>query len=145
MKRTSKREKIRVADAYLELLAEEGYRPERQGDEHGGDIVFKSEGALFRLGVDEVDRDFFSLSLCYGLEDEGVAIERLLHAANGANEYWKVVKVTIHPAGEAVRFQYEAFGQLTPAILQRAIQILRLTCDRFFGEIRESAPAKATA
>lgn len=145
MKRTSKREKIRVADAYLELLAEEGYRPERQGDEHGGDIVFKSEGALFRLGVDEVDRDFFSLSLCYGLEDEGVAIERLLHAANAANEYWKVVKVTIHPAGEAVRFQYEAFGQLTPAILQRAIQILRLTCDRFFGEIRESAPAKATA
>jgi hypothetical protein len=134
-----------IGEAYLELLAAEGYRPERQGDEHGGDIVFKSEGALFRLGVDEVDREFFALSLCYGLEDEGVAMERLLHAANGANEYWKVVKVTVHPAGEAVRFQFEAFGQLTPALLQRAIQILRLTCDRFFEEIRESAPAKATA
>lgn len=108
MKRATTKEGrlTQVAKKYLELLATEGYRPQRETEERGADITFTSEGVQYRLSVDEADQEFLSLSLCYSL-DEGLPMDRLLHLANDGNEYWKVVKVTVHPAGEAVRFQFE--------------------------------------
>ncbi len=133
-----------VADQYLELLAAEGYRPQRDGEEKSADITFKAQGAWYRLSVDEADQDFVSLSLCYGLE-EGLPMERLLQLANEGNEYWKVVKVTVQSTGEAVRFQFETFGRLTSELLQRALHILREAAKRFFEGVRDCVPPKALA
>lgn len=141
---TTYRRMTHVAEKYLELLAAEGYRPRRESEERGADIVFKSEGGLYRLSVDEVDQDFLSLSLCYSL-DEGLPMDRQLHLANAGNEHWKVVKITVHPAGEAVRFQFEAFGRLTSELLHRALHILQEAARRFFGELRDWMPPKALA
>ena len=134
-----------VGEKYVELLAKEGYRPELETDDESVDILFKSEGVRYRLAVFHDDPEFFTLALCYGLDEPGVTLEQLLAIANDANERWKVVKVTIHPAGEAVRFQYEAFGQLTAEGLERALGILRMTSTAFFKEVRSRSEPKAQA
>jgi hypothetical protein len=146
MKKTARRGKrmASIGEKYVELLANEGYRPKVETDDESVEILFKSEGAQYRLGVDSGDPEFFALSLCYGI-DEGVPTEQLLAIANDANERWKVVKVTVQPTGEAARFQYEAFGQLTADTLERALSILRTTCHAFFKEVQERAEPKAQA
>lgn len=133
-----------IGEKYVELLANEGYRPRLETDEGSVEILFKSEGVQYRLGLEEADPEFFTLSLCYGVDD-AVPVEQLLSIANSANERWKVVKATVHPTGEAARFQYEAFGQLTPESLQRALSILRTASNAFFEEIRGRATPKAQA
>lgn len=146
MKKTARRGKrmASIGEKYVELLANEGYRPKLEADDESVEILFKSEGAGYRLGLDRDDAEFFALSLCYGV-DEAVPVEQLLAIANDMNERWKVVKVTVQPTGEAVRFQYEAFGQLTAETLERALSILRTTSHAFFKEVRERAEPKAQA
>lgn len=134
-----------IGDKYVELLADEGYRPRVESDDDRVDILFKSEGVQYCLVVGRDDPDFFALTLCYGVEDEGLTLEQLHALANDANELWKVAKVTVHPAGEAVRFWYEAFGQLGAEGLERAIAILRRASDEFFREIRSRAKPVAQA
>jgi hypothetical protein len=134
-----------VGEKYVELLANEGYRPKIETDDESVDILFRSEGIQYRLALYHDDPEFFALSLCYGIDEQGVTLEQLLAIANDANERWKIAKVTLHPVGEAVRFQYEAFGQLAAEGLERAIGILRMTSNEFFKEVRSRAAPKAQA
>ena len=134
-----------VAQKYLELLSTEGYRPDLEGDEGSPRIVFKAEGASFRMILDEEDPEFFGLTLGYGVP-EGHEFGRLTGLANELNDRWKVVKATIHPDGDAVRFAFEIFtgDAVSPGLLERAIRALRLVAEEFFEELRKAEPeAKA--
>ena len=132
---------MNVTERYVELLANEGYRP--KVDEEGAtEIDFKAERLHFRMLLDESDPDFVAINLTYTVE-EGHAPEKLLAVANELNRSVKVVKVLVHPEGHAVRFAYESLvrGTLDPDLLERAVSFLRSTSDEFFDEIRKAEPA----
>jgi hypothetical protein len=135
---------VNVTEKYVELLANEGYRP-KVDEEDATEIEFKAERIRFRMRLDPSDPDFVGITLDYRLE-EGHALEKLLAVANEMNRRIKVVKVLVPPDATAVRFSYETLvrGTLEPDLLERAISFLRGTSDEYFDEIRKADPvAKA--
>lgn len=135
---------MNVTERYVELLANEGYRPKVDEDD-ATEIDFKVERVRFRMIVDPTDPDFIAISLAYRVEN-GHALEQLLTVANEMNHRVKVVKVLVQPDASAVRFSYETLvrGALDPELLERAISFLRGISDEFFEEIRKPEPeAKA--
>jgi hypothetical protein len=135
---------MNVTDRYVELLANEGYRP--KVDEAGGtEIEFKAERLRYRMMLEAVDPEFVAITLDYGIDGEH-ALEKLLAVANEFNRRVKVVKTMVHPDGDAVRFSYEALSPapLSPEQLERALFFLRSTSGEYFEEIRREEPkAKA--
>jgi hypothetical protein len=133
-----------VTDRYVELLANEGYRPKVDEDDET-EIEFRAERLRFRMSLDPADPAFVAILLAFTVE-EGHALEKLLTVANEQNQRAKVVKVLVHPEGKWVRFSYEALcdGTLPPEVLERAIVYLRGVSDDYFEEIRKAEPeAKA--
>jgi hypothetical protein len=132
---------MNVTDRYVELLANEGYRP-TVDDREATEIEFKVEGIRFHAMLDENDPEFVAITLCYRL-DGAYGIERLLALANDFARRIKVVKVLIYPDAEVARFAYETLcsGTLAPELLQRAISFLRGASDEYFQELREAEPA----
>lgn len=132
-----------LARSYLQLLAEEGYRPEyeRLGDTYGA-VSFKSEGERFALLADENDEHFFHLSVAYTLDgiDLGAAVDR----ANELNETLKAVKVSASGRGAeaGVRFSIEAYLDVPANIdhVEGALRLLRNAAGAFF---QASRPAEA--
>jgi hypothetical protein len=133
-----------VTDRYVELLANEGYRPKVDEDDET-EILFKAERLRFRMSLDSSDPAFVAITLSFSVE-EGHALEKLLAVANEQNQRAKVVKVLVHPGGKSVRFSFEALcaGTLPLDLLERAIAYLRGVSDDYFEEIRKADPeAKA--
>lgn len=84
------------AQGYLEFLAEEGYRPRLDAD---GDVVFKVEGGVYYILLDE-DEEFFRLIYPnfwpLETEEERTRAER---AAFAVTTRMKVVKVLLDGRG----------------------------------------------
>ena len=133
--------RMEVTNRYLELLADEGYRPKVVDDE-ATEIEFKAERLRYRLVLDPKDPEFVAVTLSYRI-DEGHPLEQLFALANDFNQRIKVVKTLVHPAGELVRFAFEALSRdpLPPELLERALGFLRSTSDEYFEEIRREQPA----
>lgn len=123
-------------DAYLELLATEGYRPRR--DENGASITFKAEGARYRLQIPEEDPDYVRL-LSFWRLPEDTAIEAALRLAGEINYERKAVKVAVVPNGRTVIFSFEAFykepAHVAP-FLTRVIEIVDSSASEFFEYVR---------
>jgi hypothetical protein len=139
-----------LADRYLELLANEGYRPklERHPEQpHLARVEFKAEGAKFNVFLDEEDPGFFQLSLAFDLGARNLDDTALLAAANHLNDEMKAVKVTVDRDANLARFHYEAFVEGPPSseILERSMFQLRRASDDFFERIRSVEAPTALA
>ncbi len=127
-------------DEYHELLANEGYRPQR--DESGASMTFKAEGTRYRLQLTEDDPDYIRLLSHWRLPEEAT-IETALRVAGEVNYDRKAVKVTVVPDDRSVLFSFEAFYKEVPhaaPFLGRAIDIIGYAATEFFGQIRERLP-----
>ncbi|WP_242370646.1 YbjN domain-containing protein [Anaeromyxobacter sp. SG26] len=130
-----------VAKHYLDLLAEEGYRPKAVRTENNQSVIrFKSEGTGFLLFVDEDDETFFHLAFGYDLGDGVADMAGAMSRANDLNADYKAVKVTVHPAERSVHFHVEAFLERLPTlpVIQRSIGAL-LNAARAYSEPARSA------
>ena len=128
-----------VVKHYLDLLAEEGYRPKVTPSEDDHSVVrFKSEGTAFLLFADEDDEAFFHLATGYELGDGVADMAGAMSRANDLNADYKAVKVTVHPAERSVRFHVEAFldTPATLAVIQRSVGALRNAARAFFEPAR---------
>jgi hypothetical protein len=79
--------------AYMEYLAEEGYRPELDSD---GDVQFKAEGKTYFIDVEADDPAYFRVVLpnIWAIEDEDERL-RVLVACDHANATAKVAKTYV--------------------------------------------------
>ena len=130
-----------LAARYLELLADEGYRPKLDGTETGDRnlvIRFKLEGQKFVVLVDEDDEGFFALGLSYDLGDVDLATAK--DRANELNEQLKAVKVIVSAQDRCVRFHVEAFleSPATLPVLERSMVALRNAAASFFEPARRA-------
>jgi hypothetical protein len=126
-----------VTRRYLDLLAEEGYRPKLEGATDLHTIIsFKSEGEAFMIFVDEDDEAFLHVGSFYELGE--VDIDSALCFANDLNERLKAVKVTIAPDDGAARFYVETYLDDAPAVkhIERAVDLLRGAALEFFEPAR---------
>jgi hypothetical protein len=130
-----------VTDVYLNLLAEEGYRPRshpRSNGELVGLVTFSARGAHFILFACEDDPGYFRLGCEYELGAAPHELPLYVGAANVVNEAAKGVKVVLAPEEDAVRFTVETFltGNATPHLLDRSISALLNAATSFFTERR---------
>lgn len=131
-----------VADAYVDILAEEGYRPkiERgESDDTSTVIHFKSEGIRYRLFAYEDDPEYFRLGVSYDLGEGPHDAALLARIANDVNDRLKGVKAVLGLDQNGVRFVVESFltGQkVTAALVERATSALRSAADDFFAARR---------
>src|SRR5690242_12920283 len=96
-----------LATKYVALLRAEGYRPElERTDDQSAVIYFKSEGLGFVLIVDEEDEAFFHLGLGFTLEKD-TDFSATIARAHELNANLKVVKVTVHPEHDEIRYHVE--------------------------------------
>ncbi|WP_242333377.1 YbjN domain-containing protein [Anaeromyxobacter sp. SG66] len=132
-----------VNERWVELLANEGYRPKVQDDD-ATVVEFKAERLRYRILLEENDPEFVGVVLDYSVES-GHEFQKLLAVANHLNASMKVVKTVVHPDGDAVRFCYEAIVKtaLEPGLLDRALAYLRNTSDQFFEEVRKEPVVRA--
>jgi len=128
-----------LAERYLDLLAEEGYRPKLEGssDVHAV-ISFKSEGESFMVFVDEDDESFLHVGSFYELGK--IEADSALSLANELNEQLKVIKITVSPQDNAVRFHVESFLDEAPAMshIELAVSSLREAAVEFFEPARSA-------
>jgi hypothetical protein len=130
---------------WMDLFAEEGYRPHLEEDEtdpERSSIAFKAEGVQFTLYLHDRDPGFYNLSLTYRLGNYTTTPDfALLAAANEENWEAKVTKAIISLQNRSASFNIEAFSEELPsvAVLERMIKQLDESADRFFGRLKESA------
>lgn len=127
-----------LASRYMDLLAEEGYRPQVASDEEGPTVInFKSEGEAFLLFVEERDPTFFHLGSGYELGD--VDLAAAVSRANDLNEELKGVKLTVWAPDRSVRIHVEAFLDEPPVstgVLERGVGAIRNAARKFFEPAR---------
>ena len=121
---------------FVELLAEEGFRPRVEGEGDEAFISFKWEGVSFLMVPDPAESRFFHLVARYELPRP--LDYDLLLAANELNAAWKVVKAVVVAAEGAIDFHFEAHlgeqGSMAP-LLARALPALRSGAAHFFKEV----------
>lgn len=122
------------AQAYLEFLANEGYRPVLDGD---GDVVFKVEGYMYYISVEE-DEAFFRLIFpnFWPLETEAERT-RAERAALRVTARMKVVKVLTTERG--VLATVEMFATVPESVypvFQRCVQTIQGAVRAFIEEMR---------
>ncbi len=123
---------------YFDYLQEEGYVP--KVDEQN-DVVFKQEGKVFVISVDEQDDQFLRVIFpnFWTIENEA-GMARALLMANLVNSRIKVGKILI--VDNSVMAAAEMFIDRTPELadlLPRTLHILRHTAEAFAGLMREDA------
>ena len=127
-----------VTRRYLDLLAEEGYRPSVVS--HAGEptvLSFKAEGEAFLLLVDDADPGFFHLGSAFELGETDLTLAT--SRANELNEELKGVKVTVWAQDRSVRFHVECFVDDAPAsigVLERSIAAIQLASRKFLEPAR---------
>jgi hypothetical protein len=132
-------------DDYLELLANEGYRPTR--DEAEPLIYFKAEGNRYRLQLFEGDADYIRLTSYWRLYDE-TTDAAAFQAVSETNRQLKFVKASKEPMERGVLFSWEALYK-EPAhaapFIERAISQLDSCAREFFRRVEASATATPAA
>jgi hypothetical protein len=127
---------------FLDLLANEGYRPKVIGDGDDAFVTFKNEGTKFLVIPDPREAAFFHVVLSFEAPEE--PLEQLLVKANRINATWKTVKAVVTDHG-SVGFHFEAvLDEHTDAtvLLQRAVRVLYDASREFFDGKDEEAVAK---
>lgn len=127
-----------VAQRYLDLLTEGGYRPTLVSDAGEPTVLcFKAEGEAFLLLVDETDPGFFHLGSAFELGDADPALA--MSRANDLNEELKGVKVTIWTPDRSARFHVECFVDDAPAsigVFERSVAAIQLASRKFLEPVR---------
>jgi len=126
-----------LAQAYVDYLAEEGYRPTIDQD---GDVVFKIEGYMYFISIEE-DEQFFRLIFpnFWPLEsaDERVRAERI---ALRVTQRMKVVKVLTTDHGVIATVEMFVSGpESVYPVFRRCVQAIRGAVRAFSDEMREEA------
>lgn len=127
-----------VAAAFLDVLAEEGYRPKLDrdcSDENTSCIAFKSERTTYLLFAYEDDPEYLRVGVSYDLGEGPDDAAALAALANRVNDQVKGVKTVLAPDDHSVRFVVETFltGQrVSGALVERALGALRKAADDFF-------------
>lgn len=127
-------------DQYHELLAAEGYRPNR--DDAETCIAFKVEGKQYLLQLFEQDPDYVRVLSLWALADE-TTIEAALRVASVVNLMVKAVKTTVIPDDRSVVFSFEALYEKTAhaaRFLTRSIDLIDSARWEFFKRARGAAP-----
>ena len=131
------------SELYFEFLAEEGYRPHRDGE---GDITFRKEGKLYVLFAGEDDPQLFRLGALYiwPIESEEERVQAL-QAASVVTGRMKVTKVyvmddNVHATIELLYSRPEEFKPL----FDRLMGLLDAGVQDFAAQMRAFTPA-ATA
>jgi hypothetical protein len=129
-----------LVSRYLEVLTEEGFRPQvvSDEDEDGPTIInFKAEGEAFLLFVEDGDPHFFHLGSGYELGDLDVAAA--VSRANDVNEELKCVKVTVWAPDHSIRIHVEGFIDEPPVsidVLERSVGAIQNAARKFFEQAR---------
>jgi hypothetical protein len=121
---------------YRSYLAEEGYAPKIDSD---GDVVFKYEGRMYCIVVDEEDEEYFNVVYpgFWPIESEserGKVAQAALHATARV----KVVKV--HPVRDNTWAAVEMFCSPPEAfkpVFQRSLRALRGAVEKFKEEMHK--------
>jgi hypothetical protein len=129
-------DKKQRAQMYEEYLKEEGFHPEIDKD---GDVVFKTEGKIYVIIIDENDEEFFRLLFPnfwpIESEQERAKVER---AALHATAETKVAKV--FPVKDDVMASIEIFcnpPQNFKSVFKRSISALQTAVRTFATKMRE--------
>jgi len=123
------------AQAYMNILTEEGYRPSLDED---GDVVFKKEGRSYLILIDENDPRFFRLVFpnFWPIESE-LERARVVQAASATTGKIKVAKVFV--VRDDVWATVELFVE-TPdsakAVFERSMSVLTEAVDTFAEQMR---------
>lgn len=128
-------EKETRARMYEEYLQQEGYRPEVDGD---GDIVFKAEGKVYVIIVDESDDEFFLLCLpSFWIIKNQEERNRVQSAALRATADTKVAKIMI--ADNCVWATIEMFclpPESFKLVFERSMRALQASVSQFVELMR---------
>ena len=125
------------AELYRAFLAEEGYAPKIDED---GDVVFKCEGMVFFISVDD-DAEYFRLVCAdFWSIDSHAERDRVVHAAAAVNSLVKVAKV--YPVRDDTWASVEMYCSPPDAVLPvllRAMGTLRGIVSEFRKEMHEQS------
>lgn len=128
------------ADMYLEYLAEEGYRPNKDDD---GDVVFKAEGLTYYIIVDEQDAQYFRLLHAnFWSIDSPEELLQAFEAASFASRQTKVAKVYVREDAKNTSATVEMFVEPPDnfrATFSRAMGAMRTCVNNFkdkMGQLR---------
>jgi len=134
--------KAAKADYYFQYVAEQGYRPKIDAD---GDVEFMKEGFTCYISVPTDDDAFFRVLLPnFWPLPTPEDLVKALHAANYANRFSKVVKLTVSKPKKNVNASFEAFlgskDDFKP-IFERALRSLTYGLTAFRDYMQGRAPA----
>jgi hypothetical protein len=132
-----------IADAYIEFLAKEGYRPEKDKD---GDIMFKREGGTYYFIIDEADELYFYMlypNFCPYEGDE--RRKKILEACNYANTKSKAVKIRAYATDVVASIEmFMADKDAYKPVFERAVRAIQNGVGNFIEKLKElDAPPKA--
>jgi hypothetical protein len=122
-------------DIYYEILASEGFRPERRDAENT--LRFKVEGKHYRLQWIKDDPDYVRLTTIFNLD--GVSQDVAFRAASEVSRRLKSVKASIPPEGLTVVFAWEAFYKHpdhAALYITRALGLLSSAVTTFFDHAK---------
>lgn len=126
-----------MAQAYFEFLAAEGYRPKYDSD---GDVVFKAEGILFCVLIDENDPEYLYLVVpnVKEIEDEKEQKD-VLECLIDMQISYKGFKFILSSAHVSLTYQgFLPDKDSYPQILPRVINMLTTCLSVFRNTIEES-------
>jgi hypothetical protein len=129
-------------DIYMEILAAEGFRPERHDAEFA--LRFKVEGKNYRLQCSKDDNDYVRLTTGWNLD--GFSEDVALRAASEVSRRIKVAKASVAADGRTVQFAWEAFYKhpdQASQFLTRALGLLASAVTMFFERAKELRAAEA--
>lgn len=134
-----------MRERWMDLLAEDGFRPRMEVNDEEPErcrIAFKAEGLTYHLYLQDADKSFFNLTLCYRLGVYATAPDfAVLAAANDENYEAKVAKLTVNLQDRSVTIGMEGFCEVLPTttILERMVDQCRCSADRFFNRLKDAA------
>ncbi len=121
-------------DIYYEILASEGFRPERRDAEHA--LRFKVEGKHYKLQWIKDDPDYVRLTTVFNLD--GISQDVAFRAASEVSRRLKSVKASVTPESTVV-FAWEAFYKHpdhAALYITRALGLLSSAVTTFFDHAK---------
>lgn len=125
------------AEAFRRFLSDEGFRPTLDED---GDVVFKVEGYMYYISVEEDDQFFRLIFPNFWPVESDAERERAERAALTVTAHMKVVKVL--PTARGVLATVEMFCVAPEAVypvFQRCVQAIQGAVRAFMDEMRGPA------
>lgn len=127
----------KLADIYLDYLAEQGFRPEIDSD---GDISFKFEGRSYFINVYEDDREFFQLVYpCFWPIESEEERKQVVEACDYVSGHTKVAKIyTVRDNVWATIELFVSSPEEFKGVFMRALGALSRAREKFVEKMHES-------